>query len=146
MARIVAIDYGMKRTGLAATDESGKIAFGLQTVATHELPLFLKNYVSRQEVSAFVVGEPRQLNNEPTDATAEINSFVKRLGKLFPEIPVYRMDERFTSVMASKAILASGIRKQERKNKALVDEVSATIILQSWLEQQYFKNSNNSPG
>lgn len=142
MARVLAIDYGLKRTGLAVTDELQIFAFGLQTVATHDLERFLKTYVVENGIAGIVVGEPKRLNNEPTDATAAINLFVNKLGKLFPEIPVYRIDERFTSFMASKAILASGIKKQERRNKALVDEVSATIILQSWLEQKELRNGN----
>lgn len=142
MARVLAIDYGLKRTGLAVTDELQIFAFGLQTVVTHDLERFLKTYVVENGIAGIVVGEPKRLNNEPTDATAAINLFVNKLGKLFPEIPVYRIDERFTSSMASKAILASGIKKQERRNKALVDEVSATIILQSWLEQKELRNGN----
>jgi putative Holliday junction resolvase len=140
MGRIVAIDYGTKRTGLAVTDESGIFAFGLTTVTTHNLPDFLKQYVLENKVDGFVVGEPRTLSDKETDATKHIEAFIKHLNKLFPSITVYRMDERFTSGMATRAILNSGVKKKDRRNKALVDMVSATIILQSWLEKT--ANSN----
>lgn len=140
MGKIVAIDFGTKRTGLAATDESGIFAFGLTTVTTHELPEFLKQYVVANNVEGFVVGEPRTLSDKETDATRHVEAFVKHLGKLFPSIKIYRMDERFTSGMATKAILDSGVKKKDRRDKSLVDMVSATIILQSWLEKT--ANSN----
>jgi putative holliday junction resolvase len=140
MARIVAIDYGTKRTGLAVTDESETFAFGLDTVTTHDLERYLKNYAQTNSISGFVVGEPRDMQNQPTHATSHIEGFIKRLLKIFPGIPVYRMDERFTSKMASRSILESGIKKMARRDKALVDMVSATIILQSWLEQKSLQN------
>ncbi len=140
MGRIIAIDYGTKRTGLAVTDESGIFAFGLTTVTTHDLPEFLKKYVLENQIEGFVIGEPRTLSNKETDATKYIEAFIKYLKKLFPSIAVHRMDERFTSGMATKSILDSGVKKKDRRDKSLVDMVSATIILQSWLEKT--ANSN----
>jgi putative Holliday junction resolvase len=136
MGRIMAIDYGQKRTGLAATDEGCRFAFSLATVPTHGLFDYLHTYQLTNTIEGFVVGEPRRLNNTATDATPLVEAFINRLKKKYPEIPVYRMDERFTSGMARQAIIDSGIRKKGRQDKALVDTVSATIILQSWLEQR----------
>jgi putative Holliday junction resolvase len=136
MGRIIAIDYGLKRTGLAATDEGCRFAFSLTTVPTHGLFEYLNTYQAANTIDGFVVGEPRRLNNTATDATPIVEAFVNRLKKKYPEIPVYRMDERFTSGMARQAIMDSGIRKKGRQDKGLVDTVSATIILQSWLEHR----------
>lgn len=136
MGRIVAIDYGRKRTGIAVTDELQIIATALQTVPSHQAIAFLKEYASKENVSCFVVGEPRQMNNEPSESVIYIDPFIKQLRKQFPDIPVERMDERFTSKMASQAILQAGLKKKDRQNKALVDSVSAVIILQSWLEMK----------
>lgn len=134
MARLLAIDYGKKRTGLAVTDELQLIANGLTTVATVELIDFLLDYVAREPVERIIVGLPKQMNNQPSENMCRIRPFVGRLRKLLPEIPIEYHDERFTSVLAHQAILASGIGKMARRNKELVDEVSATIILQSYME------------
>ena len=134
MARILAIDYGKKRTGLAVTDELQIIAGGLTTVATAELVDYILNYVKKEPVERIVVGLPKQMNNMPSENMCRIEPFVNRMRKLLPDIPVEYHDERFTSVLAHQAILASGIGKMARRNKELVDEVSATIILQSYME------------
>lgn len=136
MARLLAIDYGKKRTGLAVSDELQIIANGLTTVATVELEGFLLNYVKKEPVERIVVGLPKQMNYEPSENMKRITPFVNRLRKLLPDIPVEFHDERFTSVLAQKAILESGIGKMARRNKELVDEVSATIILQSFMESR----------
>lgn len=136
MARILAIDYGKKRTGLAVTDELQIIANGLTTVATTSLEAYLLDYVKREPVERIVVGLPKQMNNTPSENMCRIAPFVNRLRNILPEIPVEYHDERFTSVLAHQAILASGIGKMARRNKELVDEVSATIILQSYMESR----------
>lgn len=136
MARILAIDYGKKRTGLAVTDELQIIANGLTTVATTSLEAYLLDYVKREPVERIVVGLPKQMNNTPSKNMCRIAPFVNRLRNILPEIPVEYHDERFTSVLAHQAILASGIGKMARRNKELVDEVSATIILQSYMESR----------
>jgi len=133
MARILAIDFGEKRTGIAITDELQIIASGLTTVKTKELMTFLKAYVSKENVELFILGEPKQLNNEPSQSEAFIIPFIKKLHKNFPNIPVERVDERFTSKMAFQTMIDAGLSKKQRRNKALVDEISATIILQSYL-------------
>ena len=140
MARIMAIDYGKKRTGIAVTDELQLIANGLTTVATAELVTFVTSYVEREPVECIVVGLPKQMNNEPSENMRRIDPFVNRLRKLLPGIPVVFHDERFTSVLAHQAILASGIGKMARRNKELVDEISATIILQSYMESCRMQN------
>ena len=127
MARILSIDYGKKRTGIAVTDPLQIIAGGLATVATCELMSFLQNYVARESVERIVVGEPKQLNGEPSENLPR---------KTLPDIPVEFYDERFTSVLAHKTIIDSGISKKARQNKALVDEISATIILQDYLRMK----------
>lgn len=134
MGRIVAIDYGQKRCGIAVTDEMNIIATGLTTVRTHDLETFLMEYVKMNQVECFVVGEPRQMNNTPSESAKFIEPFVRRLKRLFPEIPVARHDERFTSLMASRTIREAGLKKRDRQDKALVDTVSATILLQSFME------------
>ncbi len=136
MARILAIDYGKKRTGLAVTDELQIIANGLTTVATTSLEAYILDYVKREPVERIVVGLPKQMNNTPSENMCRITPFVNRLRNILPEIPVEYHDERFTSVLAHQAILASGIGKMARRNKELVDEVSATIILQSYMESR----------
>ncbi len=136
MGRVLAIDYGRKRTGIAVTDELQMIATALTTVPSHQAVEFLKDYVNRESVVCFVVGEPRQMNNKPSESVVYIDPFVKQLKKHFPDIPVERMDERFTSKMATQAILQAGLKKKDRQNKALVDSVSAVILLQSWLEMK----------
>ncbi len=135
MGRIVAIDYGQKRTGLAVTDELQIIATGLTTVRSMEVLDFLKEYTMKNEVERFVVGEPKQMNNTASESSVYIEPFVKKLTAAFPMIPVVRMDERFTSLMATRAIRDAGMKRKDRQDKALVDTVSATIILQSYMEK-----------
>ncbi|MEN3324835.1 Holliday junction resolvase RuvX [Mariniflexile soesokkakense] len=133
MARILAIDYGMKRTGLAVTDALQIIASGLTTVNTNELLPFLKDYTSKEAVELFIVGEPKQMDNTASESEVLITPFLKKLEEQFPNIPIQRVDERFTSKMAFQTMIDSGLKKNQRKNKALVDEISATLILQSYL-------------
>lgn len=136
MARLLAIDYGKKRTGLAVSDEMQIIAGGLTTVATTELVDYILDYVKREPVERIVVGLPKQMNNEPSENMRRVEPFVNRLRKLLPDIPVEYHDERFTSVLAQRTIIEAGIKKMARRNKELVDEVSATIILQSYMESR----------
>ena len=136
MARILAIDYGKKRTGIAVTDELQIIANGLATVPTVELEKFILSYVEREPVEKIIVGLPKQMNNLPSENMGRIVPFVNRMRKLLSQIPIEYYDERFTSMLAHKAILASGIGKMARRDKALVDEISATIILQSYMESR----------
>lgn len=133
MARLLAIDYGTKRTGIAITDEFQIIASGLTTVDTKELLQFLKGYCAKEKVELFVVGEPKQMNNEVSESEAAILPFIDKLTKAIPNIPIVRVDERFTSKMAFQTMIDSGLKKGQRRNKALVDEISATIILQSYM-------------
>ncbi len=136
MARILSIDYGKKRTGLAVTDPLQIIAGGLATVATCDLMTYLQSYVARESVERIVVGEPKQLNGEPSENLPRVKQFVANLRKTLPDIPVEFYDERFTSVLAHKTMIDSGISKKARQNKALVDEISATIILQDYLRMK----------
>lgn len=136
MARILSIDYGKKRTGLAVTDPLQIIAGGLATVATCDLMTYLQSYVARESVERIVVGEPKQLNGEPSENLPRVKQFVAKLSKTLPDIPVEFYDERFTSVLAHKTMIDSGISKKARQNKALVDEISATIILQDYLRMK----------
>ena len=131
--RLVSIDYGTKRTGIAVTDPLQLIASGLCTVPTPTLLTFLKSYLAQEPVEAFVIGEPKRLNNEPSRVEGEIQQFIHRLQEAFPTIPIHRQDERFTSKLAFQSMIDSGLKKKQRQNKALVDEVSATIILQEFL-------------
>lgn len=133
MARILAIDYGQKRTGIAVTDELQIIASGLTTVDTKELFSFLKDYISTEQVELFLVGEPKQKDGTVSQSEELIKPFLKQLESRFPIIPIKRIDERFTSKIAFQTMLDSGLKKKQRQNKALVDEISATIILQSYL-------------
>ncbi|MEI8045902.1 MAG: Holliday junction resolvase RuvX [Bacteroidota bacterium] len=136
MGRIVAIDYGQKRVGIAVTDELRMIAVALTTVHSKDVIVFLKDYVSRENVDCFVVGYPLTLQNNLSESARFTEPFVKHLQRTFPQIPVDRMDERFTSKMATAAILESGAKKKVRQDKALVDKVSAVLILQSYLEMK----------
>ena len=138
MSRILAIDYGRKRTGLAVTDPMQIIASGLTTVATHELVDFIQKYVCQEKVERIIIGHPKQMNYEDSENMKNIIPFMNRFKKLLPEIPVELVDERFTSVLAHQAMLAGGLKKKNRQNKALVDEISATIILQSYLESKKY--------
>jgi putative Holliday junction resolvase len=135
LGRILALDYGKKRTGIAVTDELQLIASGLTTVPTHELLVFLKKYLNEEKVEKFVVGEPRQMNNSPSESEIFIAPFLNRLKKAFPEVPIAREDERFTSKLAMRTMIDCGVKKKDRRNKALVDEISATIILQAYLNR-----------
>jgi len=134
MGRIIAIDYGTKRVGLAVTDELKIIASGLTTVHASEVIEYLQGYVAKNDVEMFVVGEPKNLDNTPAQVAESVNNFVKHLHRTFKNIPVKRMDERFTSKMAFQTMIDSGLKKKARRNKALIDEISAVIILQSFLE------------
>lgn len=136
MGRILAIDYGRKRTGIAVTDTLQIIANGLTTVPTAQLMAFLTDYIAKEVIDRVVIGLPKQMNNELSDNMANITPFVNRFKKLFPNIPVEYMDERFTSVLAHRAMIDGGLKKKDRQNKALVDEISATIILQSYMENK----------
>ena len=139
MSRILAIDYGKKRTGIAVTDPMQIIANGLTTVPTHELMDFLLGYLRQEKVERIFIGHPKQMNNEDSENMKRIVPFVNRLRKVLPDMPVELYDERFTSVLAHQAMLAGGLKKKDRQNKALVDEISATIILQSYLESKKYK-------
>jgi len=136
MGRIIAIDYGRKRTGLAVTDTLQIIANGLCTAPSSEAVDFLKAYVTRENVDLFVVGLPKQMNNEPSENMRYVKAFVNRLQKVIPDIPIEYVDERFTSVMAHQVMIAGGLPKKRRQDKALVDEISATLILQGYLEMK----------
>lgn len=136
MARILSIDYGKKRTGLAVTDPLQLIAGGLATVATSELYDYLQQYVAREPVERIVVGEPRQPNGQPSENLQRVQQFVSRWRKQMPQIPVEYYDERFTSVLAHRAMIDGGLKKKARQDKALVDEISATIILEDYLRSK----------
>lgn len=136
MARILSIDYGRKRTGIAVTDPLQIIAGGLATVSTSELFDWLQQYVSREEVECIVIGEPRQPNGQPSENLQRVQQFVNRWRKAHPELPIDYYDERFTSVLAHQAMLDGGLRKKARQDKALVDEISATIILEDYLRSR----------
>nr|WP_298790812.1 Holliday junction resolvase RuvX [uncultured Allomuricauda sp.] len=133
MARILALDYGKVRTGIAVTDELQLIASGLTTVETKNLISFLADYLDQEQVEKFVVGLPKQMDNSPSESEVLIQPFLTKLSAKFPEIPIERQDERFTSKMAFQSMLDSGMKKKKRQNKALVDEISATLILQAHL-------------
>lgn len=138
----MAIDYGQKRVGLAVTDELHIISTALTTVSTHDIFPFLENYIKLNNVELFVVGEPKQMDYTKSDSSKYIDPFIKRLEKAFPQIPIERYDERFTSKMAFQTMIDSGIGRQKRQNKALVDTISATIILQSFIESKNNKSLN----
>ena len=133
MGRILAIDFGKKRTGIAVTDELQIIASGLTTVNTENLIQFLKDYILKENVVLFLVGKPKQMDNSDSESETLILTFLKKLEKEIPQIPMLRVDERFTSKMAFQTMIDGGLKKKQRRNKALVDEISATIILQSYL-------------
>ncbi len=136
MGRILALDYGRKRTGVAVTDPMQLIANGLTTVPTHQLMTFLLEYVQKEKVEKIIIGLPKQMDNTLSESMQYIQPFVKNLQKRLPEMPLEYVDERFTSVLAQRTILQAGLKKKARQNKALVDEVSATIILQTYLENK----------
>ncbi|WP_370407731.1 Holliday junction resolvase RuvX [Tenacibaculum dicentrarchi] len=133
MGRVLAIDFGKKRTGIAVTDELQIIASGLTTINTKELISFLKDYIKKENVELFIIGKPKQMDNSDSQSEALILPFLEKLAKSIPSIPIKREDERFTSKMAFQTMIDSGLNKKQRQNKALVDEISATIILQSYL-------------
>ena len=133
MPRILAIDYGQKRTGIAVTDELQIIASGLTTIPSATTIDFLKDYFSKEKVSKVLIGEPKQMNGEPSQSTEIIEHFVKKFKSFFPDMPVVRVDERFTSKMAFQTMIDSGLKKKQRQNKELIDEISATIMLQDFL-------------
>jgi len=139
MARLLAIDYGKKRTGIAVSDTLQIIANGLTTVPSHTTIAFLKDYIAKEPVERIIIGMPRQMNYEESESMQYIKPFVKKLQKEFPTIPVEYFDERFTSKMAFQTMIDGGVKKKKRQNKALVDEISATIILQGFMESQRMK-------
>ena len=136
MGRILSIDYGRKRTGLAVTDPLQIIAGGLATVSTSELFDWLQDYLRREQVERIVIGEPRQPNGQPSENLPRVQQFVNRWRKQRPDIPIEYYDERFTSVLAHQAMLDAGLKKKTRQDKALVDEISATIILEDYLRSR----------
>jgi len=136
MSRILAIDYGIKRTGIAVTDELQIIASGLTTVPSETAIPFLKDYFSKEEVAKVLIGEPKQMNGLASESTPIIEKFVNDFKIAFPEIPVVRVDERFTSKMAFQTMIDSGLKKKQRQNKGLVDEIAATILLQDYLTRK----------
>ncbi len=136
MGRIVAIDFGRKRAGIAVTDPLQMIATGLETIPAHECITYLQKYCEQNEVDTFVVGEAKQTNNTESESMQFIKPFVKNLKKQFPNKNVVMIDERFTSKMAFQTMIDGGLKKKQRQNKALIDTISATIILQSYLEQK----------
>ncbi|MDR1744062.1 MAG: Holliday junction resolvase RuvX [Dysgonamonadaceae bacterium] len=136
MGRLLAIDYGKKRTGIAVSDPLQIIANGLTTVDTHQLFDFLNAYLSQEKVDTLVVGLPRQMNNEPSENMRRVEAFVRKFRQQYPAVPVEYSDERFSSKLAHRTMIDGGLKKKERQNKALVDEISATIILQGYMESR----------
>jgi putative holliday junction resolvase len=136
MPRIIAIDYGMKRTGIAVTDEFQIIASGLTTIPSNTVIDFLKEYLTQENVAKVIIGEPKQMNGQPSESTAIIEEFVLKFKHNFPVVNVERIDERFTSKMAFQTMIDSGLKKKQRQNKALIDEIAATIMLQDYLSRK----------
>jgi putative Holliday junction resolvase len=134
MGKLLAIDFGLKRTGLAITDENKIIASGLTTVDSRDLMTFLVNLNQKEKLETIVLGEPKRLNNEPSNITANVHLLKEALEKQFPLIPIVLIDERFTSKMAFQSMIDNGMSKKQRQNKGLIDEISATIILQSYMQ------------
>lgn len=139
VGRILAIDYGRKRVGIAVTDPLQMIANRLTTVASNEIWTFLKEYFSKEDVEKVIVGYPMQMNNQPSEAVKYINPFLRKFQKDYPDMPLEQVDERFTSKMAFQTMIDAGLKKKDRQNKETIDGVSATIILQSYLEQKKYK-------
>lgn len=137
MARILAIDYGKKRCGVAVTDPLQIVPGGLATVATHELEQFLRDYIGRENVERIVMGEPKQPNGAPSENMARVKQFAARWRKVVPDVPIVFYDERFTSVLAHQAMLDGGMKKMARRNKDIVDEISATIILRDYMSSRH---------
>lgn len=142
MGRIIGIDYGLKRIGLAVTDPMQMFASPLTTVNAPDFENFIKNYLERNEVEAFVIGYPVQMNNNPSASVSYINPFIKKLKKTYPEIHIYLADERFTSKMAVRVMIEGGVKKKDRQNKSMIDKISASIILQSFLDNRSNKKEN----
>lgn len=140
MNRIIGIDYGRKRTGIAVSDPLGIFASALETVHSTKIIDYLKNYAVKETIIRFVVGYPKNLDNSPSEAAKDVDVFLKQLGKAFPETPIVLEDERFTSVLAHRAMVDGGMKASERRDKASVDKISAAIILQSWMD----RNSSGS--
>lgn len=136
MSRILAFDFGLKRTGIAVTDELQLIASGLTTVNSKDVIQFVKDYLQKEKVELFVIGKPKNLDNKPSQSAAIVEKYVELLKKNFTEISIAEVDERFTSKMAFQTMIDSGLSKKKRQNKALIDEISATIILQSYLSSK----------
>ncbi len=136
MPRILAIDYGQKRTGIAVTDEFQIIASGLTTIASETVIAFLQDYFSKEKVEKVIVGEPKQMNGTPSQSTEIIEKFIEKFTTSFPLMPIIRVDERFTSKMAFQTMIDSGLKKKQRQNKALIDEIAATILLQDYLQRK----------
>ncbi|WP_115462485.1 Holliday junction resolvase RuvX [Winogradskyella aurantiaca] len=136
MARIMALDYGTVRTGIAVTDELQLIASGLKTVATNELMTFLKAYLQEEPLELLVIGKPKQMNNTDSQSELAIQKFIESLNETFPGLAIERIDERFTSKMAFQSMIDSGIKKKKRREKGLIDTISATLILQNYLAQK----------
>lgn len=142
MGRILGIDYGRKRTGIAVTDPLKIVAGNLETVPTHTLMQYIKDYVAREQVECIVVGKPTQLNGQPSESMKYIEPFVSRLHKEFPDMPVVMYDERFTSTIAHRAMIDGGMKKSDRRDKARVDAIAATIILNDYLQSKYNQPDN----
>jgi len=143
MGRILAIDYGTKRIGLAVTDPLQIFASPLNTVSPKEFDNFISNYLKTGEVEAFVIGYPVQMNNQPSESVKYINPFIKKLKKAFPEKHIYLVDERFSSQMALRTMIDGGVKKRDRQDKSMVDKISASIILQSFLDNRLNRTINN---
>lgn len=138
MPRILAIDFGLKRTGIAVTDEMQIIASGLTTIPSETVLSFLTDYFQKEKVGKVLIGEPKQMNGEPSESTPIIEAFVEKFKATFPDMKMERVDERFTSKMAFQTMIDSGLKKKQRQNKALIDEISATIMLQDYLSRKMF--------
>jgi putative Holliday junction resolvase len=143
LARILAIDYGQKRVGLAVTDSLQIIATALDTIHSKDAVRYISEYVERERVELFVIGFPKDLQNRTTDATKYVEAFIKQLGKAFPNIDVVKIDERFTSKIAFRTMIDGGLKKSDRRDKAMIDKISAVIILQSYLEQKQNERNRN---
>jgi RNAse H-fold protein YqgF len=144
MGRIIGIDYGLKRIGLAVTDPMQIFASPLITVSPGEFDSFIKSYLKTDVVDSFVIGYPVQMNNKPSESVTYINPFIKKLKKTYPEIHIYLADERFTSQMAFRTMVDGGVKKKDRQNKSLIDKISASIILQSFLDNRSNRKENNN--
>ncbi len=138
MPRILAIDYGQKRTGIAVTDDLQIIGSGLTTIPSETVIAFLKDYFAKENVAKVLIGEPKQMNGQPSESAPIIEAFVVKFKNAFPDMPLERVDERFTSKMAFQTMIDSGLKKKQRQNKALIDEISATIMLQDYLSRKMF--------